>query len=474
MTISNAKLIIAVSFILLLSACGSTSPQSKLKAETNRTFNAGNSDSGDASLEDMLLLQKTVGQLQTYNLEPGRWNDIISAYANQNSDGANSTYNNESAKLHNKESSQRCDRSSIIAIANALANHPSSIPVLSYALACAERLALSEQQVVIAQSIGIVSEQLVNETGNGSNRSTPLFVRELYEGAYLLDLAGIEVFETEMLVESERILILHHGIDQITNRYSLSFADQSSFFIQSISASMHAATNNLSTEAKLETSVMIELKRKALQDAKHYSMQLWDLRQQLFAGDYQQIIEQLSKQNRRSPIAVSMLAHAYIATENMSGLKSIEDDIIRYAELGIPESQSVAAMMLLKMKEPNGTSYRKTRSWDDTDSDVNQDADVTLVLQSFEQSVKFIGIENASLLWVRSFMGDPSVASYLPLIAEQLDTETLSAWQASVTYIAKSLDQRNIELNKRVNQFNRILNSASTNHIASSKGSLQI
>lgn len=450
--------------VLLLSACGSTSYKSE---GTNTRPELNKLDGSNVAVRQYTLqtFNEIVQVLDRHNSRKGNWDENINSYAQQTMAGANTRYLKFSSTLHNTLPDERCSSSSISTMQSALKNHPSSLPILAYALNCAERFELSEQQAVIANSIGIVAEKLLNAKGGGKgkSKSTPILVREMYEGEYLLGLAGIEIFETEMWLEKERLLILHHGIDQITNQYALIFADQSDFFFQSLSASFTKA----GIEAMPKKDMLVSIKTKAMRDGGHFSMALWDLRQQLYAGNYDHVIEQIRTNNYNTPAAISMLVLSYLATGNDAGIAANENNIVLYAELGIPESQAIAAMLLMRMSDSAGHRFDRELT-NTTLSDVNQD--VTLAIESFSKSVESLGVENASQLWVRTLLGDKSMKVYLPFIVSKLPAESRDYWSRALAYIAQSDYQQSDMLKQQLADFQRILSSAGEQTLAASKG----
>ncbi|WP_412970938.1 hypothetical protein [Glaciecola sp. MF2-115] len=457
-TASLIKISIQVLALGLLGACGSTTPS----GSPDLTKNSISSNAASFTQQDIQLFDKTVQQLKELNQDRQKWATIIKAYSAQENLGATSRYVNYSTELHKTSVKQRCNRAGIINIRKALANHPSSIPVLSYALACAERFERSDQQAHIAQSIAIISEELLKQTARGDSRTTPILVRELYEGEFLLGLAGIEVYETEMIVENERLLILHHGIDQITSQYSISFADQSEFFMHSFNTSMSKA----GLKKVLPKSELVNVKQQTLLTGDHYSMVLWDIRRQLYSGEYFKVIERIKENNYTTPSAYSMLAQAYMATNDSTGIPQIEDKLILYANLGIPESQAVSAMILLKMNDEHGNDFSAVRRLENKEAE----SDINLIVNSFKKNAAIIGLENASLVWTRTLLGDSSLGNYISELVSQLSPESIAGWQGALAYIQDSHNERSAEFNRRIELFNRALNSLENESIVSLQG----
>lgn len=451
---STFQNLLLVCLLICISACGST-PTAKQPSSVNTPALKANF----ASEEDIQLFQNTVDKLSKYNDDPAQWDIEMLEYFEQTSADSATRYGKFSSHMYNTPSIDRCDRKAIVTIQNALHYHASSLPILSYALDCAERFERTDQQSVIASSIAIVGEKLIKMTGKGESLNNPISVRELYEGEYLLGLAGIEVFDTEILVENDRLIIVHHGIDKIVNRYSLSYADQSAFFIRSMTASLSKDELN---ELPYKTS-FINLKKSALHRGKHYSMQLWNLRQKLYGGSYKQVIDQLAPKKLISPLRISLLAQAYMATNDTAGIKTIENELIHYANLGIPELQAVASMMLLKMNNPDGSDFTRIHL-DELTTAAEQD--FALVIDAFNKSEETIGLGNASLIWVRTLLSDDDLNSYAPFIASGLSANAVDAWKQTLDYLAANQEEEQVELNNRIEEFARILNAVEAKQLA--------
>jgi hypothetical protein len=455
-TRSLIKISISILTLSLLAGCGSTSPSKGTNLSKNQAHTP------NFTQQDILLFDQAIEPLIALNQSSENWADAIKVYSEQKNANATSKYVTYSSELHASSPSLRCNLRGITSIKNALAHHPSSIPVLSYALACAERYERKDQQELIAQSIGMIADELLKNSAIGDSKSSPMLVRELYEGEYILGLAGIEVYETEMLVEDDRLLILHHGIDQISNQYSLSFADQSDFFMHSFRSSMSKA----GVKKTLPKSELVGIKQQTLLDGKHYSMVLWDIRQQLYSGEYLEVIKRIKENDYTTPSANAMLAQAYMASNSATGIKEIEDSLIYYANLGIPESQAVSAMMLLKMTDEKGTDFSEKRRLDGTEAL----KDISLIVNSFKKSAAIIGLDNASLVWTRTLLGDEALGEYLHDIVSQLDANSIVGWQNALTYIQNSQKDRSIEFNKRIARFNTALSNADKESIAFLQG----
>ena len=443
---SLLKQIFLLGTLLTLGACGSTQPSEQAPASNAPTSNKSaqkNVRQIESAIDPQVIaiMNQISNSLAKKNLQSGIWEQDISDYRSQKQVRATSKYVDLSDRVHTVSTENKCSSRQLRIVKQAMSYHPSSLPMLSVLLECANQYDLVNAQTSIADSIVLISNYLLENGQNGLTASTPIQVREVYEAEYLLDLAGIELFDTEMIVEKDRILILHHGLDSLTKDYSVTYADQTEFFISSIKATLSDSELSYFDDV----SSIIDIKKQALLSSQHYAVQLDSYRNMLFEKQYEALIETINSRQHDTPIALAFLAQAHLALGTFDTQTSIQDDLVYYAELGIPDLQSVAGQVLLRMDAKNN---------------------VAIVAQAFRRTAEKIGLENASFLWVRTLLADAEFTLYLDVLASQLDQNALKAWETSLTNIASTHPQLTSSMRKRIKDFYNVLQAQQAGDIA--------
>ena len=438
---SLIKQLILIGTLASISACGSTQSSDK-QADRNisptKVLRTSAASSDPQALNMLLQISASLAQK---NQQSDLWLKDINNYGSQKVARATSKYVDIVDRVHSVSEENKCSTRHLRIIKQAMTHHPSSLPVLSVLLECANQFDKTEAQAAIADSFAIISRELVKNGQTGFSQSAPLKVREVYEAEYLLDLAGIELFDTEMVVEKERILILHHGIDSVTSQYSLTYADQTDFFISSLKATL--SDSELSYFDDISS--IIDIKKQALLSSQHFAIQIDAYRNMLFDGNYKELIETINTRQQDTPIALALLAQAHMALGTFESQSTIQDDLVYYAELGIPELQSVASQALLR---------------------IDAEANVDIVKEAFMRTADKIGLENASFLWVRTLLADAQFNQYLNLLTRQLDSNVVDAWEQSLTNFASTRPLLTSSLRKRVKDFYNVLQAHQASDIA--------
>jgi hypothetical protein len=165
----------------------------------------------------------------------------------------------------------------------------------------------------------------------------------------------------------------------------------------------------------------------------------------LFDGEYGTLLETINTRQQDTPLALAFLAQAHMALGTFDAQISVQDDLVYYAQLGIPELQSVASQALLR---------------------IDVEGNVGIVSQAFMRTVDKIGLENASYLWVRTFLADSEFNLYLDLLAKQFDSNVVDAWKQSLTNFAGTRPQLSSSLRTRIKDFYTVLQSHQASDIA--------
>jgi hypothetical protein len=440
---SLTKQLFLLGTLSILGACGSTQPSNQQAVTVINVSSPKEARQSVSSVDSQALnmLIQISGSLAKKNQQPDIWRKDISNYESHKVARATSKYVDLSERVYTISDANKCSTRHLRFIKQAMVYHPSSLPMLSVLLDCANQYDMVDAQTSIADSIVSISSELIGSSQNGFSDSTPLKVREVYEAEYLLDLAGIDLFDTEMVVEKDRILIMHHGIDSVTNQYSLTYADQTDFFISSIKATL--------SDSELtyfdDISSIIDIKKQALLSSQHYAVQIDSYRNMLFDGEYGTLLETINTRQQDTPLALAFLAQAHMALGTFDAQISVQDDLVYYAQLGIPELQSVASQALLR---------------------IDVEGNVGIVSQAFMRTVDKIGLENASYLWVRTFLADSEFNLYLDLLAKQFDSNVVDAWKQSLTNFAGTRPQLSSSLRTRIKDFYTVLQSHQASDIA--------
>lgn len=440
---SLTKQLFLLGTLSILGACGSTQPSNQQAVAVSNASSPTEARQSASSIDSQAvsMLIQISASLARKNQQPDVWRKDISNYESQKVARATSKYVDLSDRVHTISDANKCSTRHLRIIKQAMVYHPSSLPMLSVLLDCANQYDMVDAQNSIADSIVSISSELIGSSQNGFSDNTPLKVREVYEAEYLLDLAGIDLFDTEMVVEKDRILIMHHGIDSVTNQYSLTYADQTDFFISSIKATL--------SDSELtyfdDISSIIDIKKQALLSSQHYAVQIDSYRNMLFDGEYEELLETINTRQHDTPLALAFLAQAHMALGTFDAQVNVQDDLVYYAELGIPELQSVASQALLRM---------------------DVEGNVGIVSRAFMRTVDKIGLENASYLWVRTFLADSEFNLYLDLLAKQLDSNVVDAWKQSLTNFAGTRPLLSSSLRKRIKDFYTVLQAHQASDIA--------
>lgn len=233
---------------------------------------------------------------------------------------------------------QHCSDAMMADVAEVLRLHPSSMVAHSINRGCATLR--GEQALIDAsdEAISIITEILLGN-GIGDTQATSIATRELYEAQFMLQWADIDVFDVELVPTKSGNYLLNHAVDEVEGQYTYFYSDISRYF----KAYMYSVTG-----FKYNDRMLAQLFRTELVKSGDATSSLWRLRNAMYSGDYDYVINNVVDNLNVTPIQIFLLSQAHFNKNNMDEFDALADRVIDYTQVGVVDAEVFFALILLE------------------------------------------------------------------------------------------------------------------------------
>lgn len=241
---------------------------------------------------------------------------------------------------------QHCNAEMLAVVDAALKLHPTSIAAHSMNRGCGAFL--GDQALVDRSEVAIAHiTELLLANGTGNSKATSISTREPYEAQYMLQWADIEVFDVELVATKQKNYFLNHAIDTVNGSYTFFYSD----IAKAHEANMFSVTG-YQYNGRLRSSLL----RMQLFSTGQYTGLLYQVREALYEGRYQDIIDQVIDTENISPTLVYLVSHAHFNLGNIEEFEILADRLVEYSQAGVTDAEVFLGLILLE-NNPDEYAY---------------------------------------------------------------------------------------------------------------------
>ncbi|MDM7862202.1 hypothetical protein QTP81_16470 [Alteromonas sp. ASW11-36] len=290
---------------------------------------------------------------------------------------------------------QYCSSEMLAVVAKALALHPTSIAAHSMNRGCGTIIGSEALVAESEMAIAHITELLL-ANGTGGTKATSIGTRELYEAQYMLQWADIEVFDVELVATKNKNYFLNHAVDTVNGGYTFFYSDIAKAF----GTNMYSITGYHYNDRLRASLLRMELLRSG-----EYSGVLYQLRDWLYRGDYQAVVDKVDNTDDISPVLVYLAAHAHFNLGNMDEFDILADRLIEYSQAGVTDAEIFLGLILLE----------------------NNPDELAMMNDMFARHNEYHGVENSVDFWLRVMVAHQALSDMHRQWLSQLPSDSRNA-----------------------------------------------
>ena len=370
--------------IFILTGCGST-PNKQRNASTNQLA----SNVFDLDTSDM-------------NSEQIAWLNKIKAFQIADVENVKTPYAAVVSELDEWPTDTYCSDEHIQTMRRGLLLNPSSIASLVLQNYCAEQN--GDKAVFEQTSVDIANvADILLRTGTGDTPEHAFVIRDLFEGQIILQWAGLDAFDMELVRLTQRTLLRIHTFDPQTNQYVPYYADNSDFILQNIRAisGLHPSSQDL---AKMLADGLLNVKAEPAIN--------WQNKQWLRTNQSNKVMETFDQQAEHSAVATLIFAQALFNLGLHDELDNYLDTIITLSEQGFVDASAFVGQVLLSSQD---------------------ELDTKDAANLFVVNADAIGTNETTRIWLEQFLSEPDPSPYFSALIRQLPENYYAYWHKLIT-----------------------------------------
>ena len=239
-------------------------------------------------------------------------------------------------QFDNMSAQQFCHPTSKSKLEQALALNPTSLLVNSQLFKCAgidKNLQQAKQYFERSQNIAMV---LLSQ-GSGETVETAIEIREIDESYVLLELNGLAALDVEILRDGDDFVYQFHVIDIQQRKFVYRYFKNTRLL--GVMLSSLAGT-------ELSMKQVVNISMNTYLEEQHAAVLVLEARAKLDLGQYREAIKLLTPVQNKSGLAATLLAEAYIKSDQADKLPEVLELVDISAQNGLIEAKLLLAQYL--------------------------------------------------------------------------------------------------------------------------------